>query len=397
MGHKAVVNVQREEYFDQATKQKLPGRSYKVTFDKRVRPKLLQFPGFGVEYVTELHVPKPTMCYHCQEIGHYEDRCPESARPKVCYRCGERHSTERCERAARCVNCKGPHPASYKGCPAYKQEEIIKKKAVEDRVTPWEVVKNMKATGLYVNYKNTTAQQVRATINSQKERDDEVQKELKEIKQMILNQAQIRDENEEARGDREESDEDHVAEIETLREDNAKLTSENKRLANIEKENLKLTNDISSIREELAQLRQERETASNTEVSQLRQELKQLRESYETLLTATKNDSSILTKYNELVKANEQKDQTIANLHKNTVDNTAASNAVEVELLQTEHDLKIKQAHKIIEERDATIRDLKLKLSRDHPRDSSRDPRAQNQDRSRSSQRSGGANYVKLH
>ena len=94
MEHKAVVKVQREEYFDQATKTKLPGRSYKVTFEKRVRPKLLQFPGFGVEYVTELHVPKPTMCYHCQQIGHYEDRCPEAEKPKVCYRCGERHSTE---------------------------------------------------------------------------------------------------------------------------------------------------------------------------------------------------------------------------------------------------------------------------------------------------------------
>ena len=128
----------------------------------------------------------------------------------------------------------------------------------------------------------------------------------------------------------------------------------------------------------------------------MRQELNQLRESYEILLTATKNDSSILAKYNELVKANEQKDQTIANLHKNTADNTAASNAVDLELLKTEYDLKLKQANKKIEEKDATIRDMILKVSRENPRDSSRDPRSQHQSkksppRSRSSQRSGGA------
>ena len=395
MEHKAVVKVQREEYFDQATKTKLPGRSYKVTFEKRVRPKLLQFPGFGVEYVTELHVPKPTMCYHCQQIGHYEDRCPEAEKPKVCYRCGERHSTEiTCERAARCVNCKGSHPASYKGCPAYKQEEIIKKKAVEDRVTPWEVIKNMKATGLYVNYKNTTAQQVRATINSQKERDDEVQKELKEIKQMILNQVMIRDENEETG--------DNTTELESLRRENVKLKAENERFVNIEQENQKLKEDIRSIREDLAQMRNEKEPIGNREVSQLRLELKQMKDNYEALLQANKNDpqqSSILTKFNELVQANAQKDKTIADLQKSNGNNTAASNTDDLELLKTEYEMRMNLASKTIEERDARIRELQIKLS-----DKSRDPRfnpptqpKKSPQRSRSNQRSGGGSYKQSH
>ena len=395
MEHKAVVKVQREEYFDQATKTKLPGRSYKVTFEKRVRPKLLQFPGFGVEYVTELHVPKPTMCYHCQQIGHYEDRCPEAEKPKVCYRCGERHSTEiTCERAARCVNCKGSHPASYKGCPAYKQEEIIKKKAVEDRVTPWEVIKNMKATGLYVNYKNTTAQQVRATINSQKERDDEVQKELKEIKQMILHQVTIRDENEETG--------DNTTELESLRRENVKLKAENERFVNIEQENQKLKEDIRSIREDLAQMRNEKEPIGNREVSQLRLELKQMKDNYEALLQANKNDpqqSSILTKFNELVQANAQKDKTIADLQKSKVNNTAASNTDDLELLKTEYEMRMNLASKTIEERDARIRELQIKLS-----DKSRDPRfnpptqpKKSPQRSRSNQRSGGGSYKQSH
>ena len=387
MEHKAVVKVQREEYFDQVTQTKLPGRSYKVTFEKRKRPQLLQFPGFGVEYVTDLHVPKPTMCYHCQQIGHYEDRCPEAEKSKVCYRCGERHSTEiPCERAARCVNCKGSHPASYKGCPAYKQEEIIKKKAVEDRVTPWEIIKSMKATGLYVNYKNTTAQQVRATINSQKERDDEVQKELKEIKQMILNQVMIRDENEETG--------DNMTELESLRRENVKLKTENERLVNIEQENRMLKEDIRSIREDLAQMRKEKEPIENSEVSQLRQELKQMKDNYEALLQANKNDSqqsSILTKFNEVVQANKQKDKTIADLQ----NNTAASNTEDLELLKTEYEIRMNKASKTIEEKDAKIRDLQIKLS-DKTRDQRFNPPTQpkkSPQRSRSNQRSGGGFY----
>ena len=129
----------------------------------------------------------------------------------------------------------------------------------------------------------------------------------------------------------------------------------------------------------------------------MRQELKQFKDSYEALLQVTKNDGSILAKYNELVQANVQKDETIANLNKSAV---KASTAVDVDFLRTEYDLKLQQANKKIEEKDAAIRELRLKVSRGNPRDSSRDPRSQSQtpkspNRSRSNPRGGGANYVK--
>ena len=248
----------------------------------------------------------------------------------------------------------------------------------------------MKATGLYVNYKNTTAQQVRATINSQKERDDEVQKEVKEIKQMILNQVTIRDENEETG--------DNMTELESLRRENAKLKTENERLLNIEQENRMLKEDIGSIKEALAQMRKEKASIGNSEVSQLRQELKQMKDNYEALLQANNNDtqqSSILTKFNELVQANEQKDKTIADLQKSNVNNTAASSTDDLELLKTEFEMKMNQASKTIEERDARIRELQIKLG-----DKSRDPRfnppsqhRNSPQRSRSNQRSGGGSY----
>ena len=40
--------------------------------------------------------------------------------------CGEAHSHENCpnkdKRKPECANCRGPHVANYKGCPAYKDQ-----------------------------------------------------------------------------------------------------------------------------------------------------------------------------------------------------------------------------------------------------------------------------------
>ncbi|KAJ8917722.1 hypothetical protein NQ315_005171 [Exocentrus adspersus] len=61
-----------------------------------------------------------TQCHRCQKFGHGQSRC--TAQPK-CVKCGADHETGRCEKSreepARCANCSGPHPASYRGCPKY--------------------------------------------------------------------------------------------------------------------------------------------------------------------------------------------------------------------------------------------------------------------------------------
>lgn len=61
-----------------------------------------------------------TQCHRCQRFGHGQSRC--TAAPK-CVKCGESHSTHECKKPkdtpARCANCAGPHPASYRGCPRY--------------------------------------------------------------------------------------------------------------------------------------------------------------------------------------------------------------------------------------------------------------------------------------
>ena len=45
-----------------------------------------------------------------------------------CLICGESHSHKgfpnKETRKSKCANCKGPHVASYKGCPEYKKQEL---------------------------------------------------------------------------------------------------------------------------------------------------------------------------------------------------------------------------------------------------------------------------------
>ena len=63
-----------------------------------------------------------TQCFNCQSFGHSAKNC----RPKQCLICGESHSHKGCPnkeaRKPECANCKGPHVASYKGCPEYKKQ-----------------------------------------------------------------------------------------------------------------------------------------------------------------------------------------------------------------------------------------------------------------------------------
>ena len=61
-------------------------------------------------------------CYNCQSFGHSAKTCRSKQK---CLICGENHSHKGCPsrelRKPTCANCKGPHVASYKGCPEYKK------------------------------------------------------------------------------------------------------------------------------------------------------------------------------------------------------------------------------------------------------------------------------------
>jgi hypothetical protein len=61
-------------------------------------------------------------CKRCQRYGHTKAYCHNTFR---CVKCTQEHDTKDCPKPPlappTCVLCSGEHPASYKGCPAYKE------------------------------------------------------------------------------------------------------------------------------------------------------------------------------------------------------------------------------------------------------------------------------------
>ena len=62
-------------------------------------------------------------CWNCQSFGHLAKTCRSKTK---CLICGESHHQKGCPnrdiKQPKCANCKGPHVASYKGCPTYKKQ-----------------------------------------------------------------------------------------------------------------------------------------------------------------------------------------------------------------------------------------------------------------------------------
>ncbi|XP_025832743.1 uncharacterized protein LOC108742256 [Agrilus planipennis] len=61
-------------------------------------------------------------CHRCQRFGHAQRNCTATAR---CVKCRQKHHTSTCEKPrnqpAKCANCGGEHPASYRGCPQFSE------------------------------------------------------------------------------------------------------------------------------------------------------------------------------------------------------------------------------------------------------------------------------------
>ena len=84
----------------------------------------LTCPVTGIIYrVEEFRTPiSVQQYYNCQCFGHMAKNCRSKTK---CLICGEAHHRKGCPnketKQAKCANCKGPHVASYKGCPAYQK------------------------------------------------------------------------------------------------------------------------------------------------------------------------------------------------------------------------------------------------------------------------------------
>ena len=85
--------------------------------------------------------PSIQKCFKCQGFGHKAPNCTKT--PK-CVVCGEAHSHKKCpnreKRKPKCVNCRGPHVANYKGCPAYK-DQAFRQHVVQRQVSYASILK----------------------------------------------------------------------------------------------------------------------------------------------------------------------------------------------------------------------------------------------------------------
>ena len=77
------------------------------------------------EFQSPVSVQQCATCWNCQTFGHSAKTCKSKTKRLIC---GESQHHKGCpnreKKQPKCANRKGPHVASYKGCPAYKKTSI---------------------------------------------------------------------------------------------------------------------------------------------------------------------------------------------------------------------------------------------------------------------------------
>ena len=102
---------------------KIRTNTFVLTFSSQKPPMVLKV-GYLTLKVTP-YIPRPMRCFKCQRYGHSQTSCRRTA---ACCRCGKGgHSEKDCKSEPRCLNCQGPHAASSKECPKWKEEEAIQR------------------------------------------------------------------------------------------------------------------------------------------------------------------------------------------------------------------------------------------------------------------------------
>ena len=119
--------------------------------------------------------PRVTQCYKCQNFGHMAINCPNQQR---CLRCGDNHAVRDCKtpkQQVQCINCRGEHPAQYKGCPVYKTAQVEAQKAQPKVQNYAQAVKHLQRT-----VQNNYAQAVKPQPTMSKEDIQQYNKETVE-------------------------------------------------------------------------------------------------------------------------------------------------------------------------------------------------------------------------
>ena len=97
---------------------------YILTFKLNRLPRVVKLADWHHEIVDQ-YIPRPMRCLKCQRLGHLRKWCRHIE--DTCANCCQNeHTSQTCNNASFCQNCKGPHPPASRECPAYLlQAEII--------------------------------------------------------------------------------------------------------------------------------------------------------------------------------------------------------------------------------------------------------------------------------
>lgn len=105
--------------------------------------------------IIKVEPPKPrktvVQCMRCQQFGHTRNFCNQTAR---CVKCEGLHPTEKCNKPKDippvCTNCKGNHPANYRGCPEHTrlQRGVTRYQTISYRSQPPPVTSSLDKTSV---------------------------------------------------------------------------------------------------------------------------------------------------------------------------------------------------------------------------------------------------------
>ncbi|XP_014891407.1 uncharacterized protein LOC106949576 isoform X3 [Poecilia latipinna] len=96
---------------------------------------------FGlIRFSVREYMPKPVRCFNCQEFGHIAKMCKGKRR---CARCSGDHEYGKCGVGVKpkCCSCGGEHSVAFWGCEVMKQQTIVQKTKVAQKVTYAEACK----------------------------------------------------------------------------------------------------------------------------------------------------------------------------------------------------------------------------------------------------------------
>lgn len=121
-----------------------------ITFNSTTLPSHVFLGYHRVE--VEPHFYLPRRCFKCQTFGHLTTKC---TRPEICVCGGVPHQGE-CA-TAMCPNCRGPHRADDKSCPAYSKELAVEKFRASNGVSYYEARRCIQQQNSATTYSSVAA------------------------------------------------------------------------------------------------------------------------------------------------------------------------------------------------------------------------------------------------